>query len=155
MSTYEKKTDWEEPAFSGGMLACPLKENWLSFQLVDELGKGSPYAGLGYTLRDSADQIYVGTLDSEGSAKINDCYRGPTILCLDTSYAGSEVTYNDLIIRESYPLPITELQVRAEKTRSSTKTASAPNTTLPIRTTAISFRWKFATWLKTARIYRR
>ena len=40
MSTYEKKTDWEEPAFSADMLACPLKENWVSFQLVDEQGKG-------------------------------------------------------------------------------------------------------------------
>ena len=64
MSTYEKKTDWEEPAFSADMLACPLKENWVSFQLVDEQGKGDAYAGLSYTLRDSADQIYRGTLDS-------------------------------------------------------------------------------------------
>ncbi len=117
MSSYKPMEDGDKPAFSGKMFACPNKGHWISFQLVDEFGEGKPYAGLAYTLQDSAEQQYTGALDAEGFAKIEDCYRGPVVLRLDTEYAGSEDLYRLLMKRESYPLPITELQVRAEQTR--------------------------------------
>ncbi|WP_256674585.1 lipase family protein [Pseudomonas sp. LD120] len=117
MSAYKSMEDWEAPFFSGKMLACPLKEQWISFQLVDEFGDGKPYAGLAYSLQDSAEQQYAGVLDSEGVAKIEDCYRGPVVVTLDSPYAGTIKIYRQLMSRESYPLPITELQVRAEQTR--------------------------------------
>lgn len=56
MSSYKAMEEWERPAFSDKMLACPLKGNWVSFQLVDEFGDGKPYAGLSYILQDSAEQ---------------------------------------------------------------------------------------------------
>lgn len=117
MSTYKAMEDSARPAFSDNMLACPLKGSWISFQLVDEFGNGKPYAGLDFVLQDSAEQRYEGILDSEGLAKINDCYRGPAILTLNTPHAGTSQLYKRLMNRESYPLPITELQVRAEQTR--------------------------------------
>ncbi len=117
MSAYKPMEDWEKPAHSSKMLACPLKGQWISFQLVDEFGDGKPYGGLPYVLQDSAEQQHVGVLDAEGFAKVQACYRGPAVLRVDNEYAGRDVIYNDLIIRESYPLPITELQVRAEQTR--------------------------------------
>ncbi|MDC7816773.1 MULTISPECIES: lipase family protein [Pseudomonas] len=117
MSAYKPMDDWEKPSFSSKMLACPLRGQWISFQLVDEFGDGKPYAGLAYSLQDSAEQRYIGILDAEGYAKVNDCYRGPVVLTLNVAYTGNEVFYNDLMNRKSYPLPITELQVRAEQTR--------------------------------------
>ena len=117
MSSTKPMEDVDKPAFSGKMFACPLKGHWVSFQLVDEFGDGKPYAGLAYTLQDSAEQKYTGALDAQGFAKIEDCYRGPVVLRLDTEYAGSEDLYLFLMNRPSYPLPITELQVRAEQTR--------------------------------------
>ncbi|MBV6826027.1 lipase family protein [Pseudomonas sp. PD9R] len=109
--------EWERPAFSDKMLACPLKGNEVSFQLVDEFGDGEPYAGLSYIIQDSAEQQYPGVLDDQGFAKVNDCYRGPVVLTLNRQYQGGDTWYEKLVVRESYPLPITELQVRAEQTR--------------------------------------
>jgi hypothetical protein len=98
------------------MLACPLRGHFISFQLVDEFGDGKPYAGLAYTLQDSAEQRYTGRLDADGFAKIENCYRGPVVLMMDAAYTGGETLYR-FNGRKSYPLPITELQVRAEQTR--------------------------------------
>ena len=117
MSSYKPMADVDKPAFSGKMFACPLKGHWFSFQLVDEFGDGTPYAGLAYTLQDSAEQQYMGVLDAQGFAKIEDSHRGPVVLILDVAYRGGDLIYSDLMVRQSYPLPITELQVRAEKTR--------------------------------------
>lgn len=118
MSSYKPMEDGDKPAFSGKMYKCPKKEHWISFQLVDEFGDGKPYAGLAYTLRDSAEQLYTGTLDAEGFAKIEDCYQGPVVLMLDNEYQGGVDTwYEKIFDRKFYPLPITELQVRAEQTR--------------------------------------
>lgn len=33
-----------KPFMGGKIHACPLKEHWTSFQLVDEFGDGHPYA---------------------------------------------------------------------------------------------------------------
>ncbi|MDF3133178.1 lipase family protein, partial [Pseudomonas extremaustralis] len=117
MNLYEPMKDEDRPFFSSKMLACPLRGHFISFQLVDEFGDGKPYAGLAYTLQDSAEQRYTGRLDADGFAKVEDCYRGPVVLHLDAEYVGSEDLYSFLMTRPSYPLPITELQVRAEQTR--------------------------------------
>ena len=116
MNTYNPDENKLSTAFNGKMLSCPLKKSWLSFQLVDEFGEGIPYTGLEYTLKDSADQVYVGLLDSQGFAKVYDCHQGPVILTLNIEYKGGEIRYEELLDRKHYPLPITELQVRAEKT---------------------------------------
>lgn len=100
---------------SGKSEACPLRGDWISFQLVDENGDGKPYADLTYILQDSAHQQYIGVLDANGSAKVMNHYQGPVVLMVDSPYKGSENVYNALLQRGSYPLPITELQVRAEK----------------------------------------
>ncbi|WP_426200838.1 lipase family protein [Pseudomonas sp. TWP3-1] len=106
-----------DPLLSGKSEACPLRGDWVSFQLVDETGDGKPYAGLAYVLQDSAHQKYSGVLDADGSAKVVNHYQGPIVLTVDTPYKGAEQYYNALANRESYPLAITELQVKAENTR--------------------------------------
>lgn len=106
-----------DPMLSEKSEACPLRGDWISFQLVDENGDGKPYAGLGYVLSDSAHQQYIGVLDANGSAKVMNHYQGPVVLTVDSPYKGTENLYSALSQRSSYPLPITELQVRAEKTR--------------------------------------
>jgi hypothetical protein len=107
----------EKPSFSSEILACPLRTHSTSFQLVDEFGDGLPYAGLTYQLIDHEDVIYTGTLDATGSGKVTNHYCGPVELRLNGPYQGTDKSYKDLINRPHYPLPITELQVRAEKTR--------------------------------------
>lgn len=106
-----------KPLLSDKSKACPLRGDWISFQVVDETGDGKPYAGLSYVLQDSANQKYPGVLDANGGAKIYNNYQGPVVLHIDTPYTGSEDFYSSLSQRKIYPLPITELQVRAEKSR--------------------------------------
>ncbi|MFC6339943.1 lipase family protein [Pseudomonas sp. CCM 7891] len=112
-----KQNAWKQPFFSGKMPACHLRGHWASFCLVDELGDGKAYGGLPYTLHDSAGHQYYGRLNGEGFAKLDDFYCGPLVLMLDERYCGIEKPYTDLMTRMTYTLPITELQVRAEKTR--------------------------------------
>ena len=106
-----------KPLLSEKSKACPLRGDWISFQVVDETGDGKPYAGLSYVLQDSSHQKYPGVLDADGAAKVFNHYQGPVVLTLDAPYTGSEDFYTALSQRDSYPLPITELQVKAEKTR--------------------------------------
>ncbi|NNB43126.1 lipase family protein [Pseudomonas chlororaphis] len=108
---------WELPFFDTRMHACPERTHSTSFQLVDERGDGKPYAGLAYEVTDYEGTIYPGTLDETGSGKVNRHYCGPVVLKLDQAYQGNEKSYTFLKERPHYPLPITELQVRAEKTR--------------------------------------
>lgn len=117
MAPFKPMEDWEKPFFSDKMHACPLRGHWVSFRLVDEFGDGTPYAGLAYEVTDSVGQTYSGTLDAEGFGKVEDCFRGPVTLSLLAHYQGTDDFYTALQERESYPLPITELQVRAEQTR--------------------------------------
>ncbi|MGY2290429.1 lipase family protein, partial [Pseudomonas sp. SDO528_S397] len=104
-------------------LACPVRGSSTSFQLVDEFGNGQPYAGLAYQLIDYEDIIYSGTLDETGSGKVLNHYCGVLELRLNHAYRSKEAPYERLINREHYPLPITELQVRAEHTRFINKNA--------------------------------
>lgn len=107
----------DKPSMAGDKLACPLREHSTSFQLVDESGDGKPYAGLTYQLIDYENIIYTGTLDATGSGKVSNHYCGPVELRLNQAYQGANDDYSELMRRKHYPLPITELQVRAEKTR--------------------------------------
>lgn len=108
---------WKQPFFSSKMPACAVKGHWASFCLVDETGSGKAYGGLAYTVHDSAGQQYSGRLTGEGFAKLQGFYCGPVVLVLERLYSGKEAPYLGLRGRETYKLPITELQVRAEQTR--------------------------------------
>ncbi len=109
--------EWEKPFFSERIHACPRRTHSTSFQLVDERGDGRPYAGLAYEVSDSEEVVYLGVLDETGTGRVNRHYCGPVVLKLAQAYQGSEKSYTFLQKRPHYPLPITELQVRAEKTR--------------------------------------
>ncbi|MHC8405048.1 lipase family protein [Pseudomonas sp. TMB3-21] len=101
----------------GNIHACPLRGHWTSFQLVDEFGSGKPYAGLTYEITDYEDVVYTGKLDASGVARVDHHYFGPVVLKLTELFQGAEAPYKDLRSRANYPIPVTELQVRAEKTR--------------------------------------
>lgn len=111
---------WKQEFFSDKMPACPLRGHWVSFCLVDETGNGKNYGGVPYSFHDSAGQQYSGRLNGEGFAKITDFYCGPVVLTLDEPYTGTEAPYHRLATRLTYKLPITELQVRAERSEFST-----------------------------------
>ena len=85
--------------------------------MVDELGTGHSYGGLTYKIVDSEGQQYNGILDAQGFAKLENCYKGAVIISFDEPHDRSNETYWKLMRRKAYPLPITELQVRAEETR--------------------------------------
>ncbi|AZD22439.1 Lipase family protein [Pseudomonas chlororaphis subsp. aurantiaca] len=99
------------------MFTCPVQGKWTSFQLVDEFGEGQPYAGLSYKVIDTEGYTYTGKFDGTGKGKVDNHFAGPIALIIDQEYAGESVPYEDLKKRLHYPLPITELQVRAEQTR--------------------------------------
>ncbi|MBC3363617.1 lipase family protein [Pseudomonas sp. SWRI154] len=105
------------PLLSSRVFACPVAGKWTSFQLVDESGAGEPYAWLAYVVTDSEGQTYRGNLDASGTGKVDDHFAGPIALYFDQDYRGVEKAYSLLQSRPHYPLKITELQVRAEKTR--------------------------------------
>lgn len=123
-------SEQDKASMRGDIHTCPLKGHWVSFQLVDEFGDGTPYAGLNYEFTDYEDMVYTGTLDANGYARRDDQYCGPVVLRLNQPYQGAEKPYERLRKRPHYPLPITELQVRAEKTRfvhaSATRTQTNP-----------------------------
>ena len=100
----------------GRVLSCPAMGKTTSFQLVDEFGKGEPYAGLAYKVVDSKGLLYTGFLDSVGASKVVNHCSGAIALLLDAIYAGENKTYTFLQSRPHYPLKITELLVRAEQT---------------------------------------
>ncbi|CAI8923323.1 Lipase (Class 3) [Pseudomonas sp. IT-P258] len=112
-----KLKEQHKPFMGGKIHACPLREHWTSFQLVDEFGDGQPYAGLTFEATDYEDMVYTGKLDASGIGKVEHHFNGPIVLTLTELYQGTEELYKDLRKRPHYPLPITELQMRAEKTR--------------------------------------
>lgn len=97
-------------------LNCPLRGDWVSFQLVDEHGDGKPYGGLPFTLHDSQGQQYKGTLNSDGFAQVDRFHCGPVVLDLSTLDGGNlDWWYEELTIRKAFKLPLTALQVAAEQ----------------------------------------
>lgn len=107
----------KQPFFSDSKPACALRGHWVSFCLVDELGIGAVYGGLPYTIHDSAGQMHKGRLDKNGFARLQDIYCGPVVIAFDDLYSGTEKPYSRLVMRRTYPLPITELQIRAEQSQ--------------------------------------
>ncbi|AZE11518.1 Lipase family protein [Pseudomonas chlororaphis subsp. aureofaciens] len=106
------------------MFTCPVQGKWTSFQLVDEFGEGQPYAGLSYKVIDTEGYTYTGKLDGTGTGKVDNHFAGPIALIIEEQYQGSNEFYAYLKQRPNYPLPITELQVRAEQTRYAHKDGS-------------------------------
>ena len=105
------------------MLECPLRSHWISFRLVDEHGDGSPYAGLSYKLHGSQGQI-DGILDGEGFAKAGHLCCGPIILDLSTQASKyADTWYEELSIRNSFKIPLTNLQIAAEQSTSGPRRA--------------------------------
>ncbi|WP_337999650.1 hypothetical protein [Pseudomonas chlororaphis] len=99
------------------MFTCPVQGKWTSFQLVDEFGEGAPYAGLPYKIIDTEGYTYTGKLDGTGKGKVDNHFAGPIALTLEDKYQGNNGFYAYLQQRLHCPLPIIELQVRAEQTR--------------------------------------
>lgn len=100
-------------------LACPLRNHKVSFRLVDEHGDGRPYAGLSYRLHDSQGKTFEGILNSEGFAQILSIHCGPQVLDLSTIASQyRDPWYEELSIRENFPLPLTALQIAAEQSPS-------------------------------------
>lgn len=95
---------------------CPLGGHWASFRLIDEHGNGQPYSGLSFKAYDSQGLIYKGETDPDGYAKVGEFYHGPLLLEMDIPYEGGERWYENLRDRESFPIPLTAIQVAAEQT---------------------------------------
>ncbi len=106
------------------MFTCPAQGKWTSFQLVDEMGEGQPYTGLAYEVIDAEGHTYKGKLDATGTGKVENHFAGSIALILASEYTGTTIPYKDIKQRKHYPLPITELQVRAEQTRYAHKDGS-------------------------------
>lgn len=116
------------------LLNCPLnqQDHWVSFQLVDEFGDGTPYANLNYTLGYVELGIYKehkGTLDKQGySGKIANINTNAALLYFDEKYnLGKKDEWYDFLVntRAEYKLPITQLQYVAEQTRRNPSTTLA------------------------------
>ena len=98
------------------ILKCPLRSSWVSFRLVDEHGKGSPYAELPYKLIDCQGQAFEGVLNNDGFAKIYHVPPGVTVLKLSqlaTTYP--DPCYEELGLRKSFKISLTALQIAAEQ----------------------------------------
>jgi hypothetical protein len=95
---------------------CPLRGHWASFRLVDEHGKGEPYAGLSFKAYDSQGELYAGETDAEGFAKLEGFYHGPLFLEISAPFEIGDKWYEDLRDRDNFPIPLTDIQVAAEQT---------------------------------------
>ncbi|WP_217475562.1 lipase family protein [Stutzerimonas stutzeri] len=104
---------------AGNSLSCPQRTDWIRFRLVDEHGDGKPYARLSYTLHDSQGQQYLGVLDDDGFAYIDQIYCGPAVLDLSKLADGRLDPWHErLILRDSFKIPLTNLQIAAEQSPS-------------------------------------
>ena len=100
---------------ANSILECPLKSCWISFRLVSENAEGASFAGLVFTLRDASGAEFCGELDADGYVKVAEVACGPLVLSFEQEYLGGDDCYDNLIDRSSFKLPLTELQVAAEK----------------------------------------
>ncbi len=97
------------------IISCPLTGCWVSIRLLDEHGVGSAYSGLSYELHDSAGCTHAGKLDSEGYARVEGITCGPVVLSFPDMDKSGDQLYTGLQRRRFFALPITQLQVAAEK----------------------------------------
>ena len=114
MTTFDEEV---KHPLNSRMFSCPVQGKWTSFQLTDEFGEGQPFSGLSYIAIDSEGQTYKGKLDTTGTGKVENHFAGPIALTFEETYRTGNAFYEYLLRREHYPLPITEIQVRAEQTR--------------------------------------
>ncbi|MDF9619636.1 hypothetical protein P5705_18475 [Pseudomonas entomophila] len=70
------------------IFVCPMQDCWTSFQLVDELGQGEPYAGLGFKAIDRGRVAYQWLLDLQGRGMVADYYSGVLVFALSRSLIG-------------------------------------------------------------------
>ena len=109
-------------------LACEHSNSCTTFQLIDAHGAGEPYAGLAFDVVDREGGKHSGYLDQTGSARLINLVGGPVRLLFTQPHDRSDPLYSQLMDRVHYPLKITELQVRAERTRHLDRDAArAPN----------------------------
>lgn len=97
-------------------LACEHSNSCTTFQLIDAHGAGEPY-GVGFDVVDREGGKHSGYLDQTGSARLINLVGGPVRLLFTQPHDRSDPLYSQLMDRAHYPLKITELQVRAERTR--------------------------------------
>lgn len=143
----------KQPCFSDSKPACALRGHWVSFCLVDELGIGAVYGGLPYTIHDSAGQMHKGRLDKNGFARLQDIYCGPVVIAFDDLYSGTEKPYSRLVMRRTYPLPITELQIRAEQSSLLIQMVSVLTIIRRNKKPIASIRLRFVIWSVVRPIY--
>ena len=87
------------------------------FQLIDDQGVSTAYAGLAFELVDQRGRRHGGRLDASGVGRVRKGVEGPFALMFRQLHDASNGLYSRLMGRTHYPLKITELQVRAERTR--------------------------------------
>ena len=109
-------------------LACEHSNSCTTFQLIDAHGAGEPYAGVAFDVVDREGGKHSGYLDQTGSARLINLVGGAVRLLFTQPHDRSDPLYSQLMDRAHYPLKITELQVRAERTRHLDRDAArAPN----------------------------
>ena len=98
-------------------LKCPNMSCWVSVRLVDESGDGQPFAGLEFTLHTGHGETTSGVLDSEGYFRRDGLHCGPNVLALSSAARFfSDPWYEQLTLRDAYPIPLSALQIAAEQT---------------------------------------
>ncbi|WP_417662927.1 lipase family protein [Pseudomonas sp.] len=106
------------------MLNCPQRKSWVSLRLLDEFGNGESYAGLVYTLKDSAGKQYSGALDSDGYMKLEGLQAGLFAVGFAGKYKGTDDWYKLLSERIKFKIKISALQAAAEQTKLGPRSAN-------------------------------
>ena len=83
------------------------------FQLIDDQGVSTAYAGLAFELVDQRGRRHGGRLDASGVGRVRKGVEGPFALMFRQLHDASNGLYSRLMGRTHYPLKITELQVGA------------------------------------------
>ena len=101
------------------------------FQLIDDQGVSTAYAGLAFELVDQRGRRHGGRLDASGVGRVRKGVEGPFALMFRQLHDASNGLYSRLMGRTHYPLKITELQVRAERTRFLDRSGARPQSKPP------------------------
>lgn len=98
-------------------LNCPKRKSWVSFRFLDESGEGVPFSGLNFSLNGADGAIFSGVLDDDGFARVDGLASGVLELSLARGYSGGDKLYLDILSRDNFKIPVTDLQVAAEATK--------------------------------------